>query len=219
MRFRDRTEAGQHLAQELTPYANRNDVCVLALPRGGVPVAYEVARALHAPLDVWLVRKLGAPFMPELALGAIASGSVQVLTPGIAEALHLEPQQIEDIAYRERIELERREDAYRGGRPSMDVHGKIVILIDDGVATGSTMRAGIQALRQLQPAKIIVAVPVAARSACHMLVQEADQVICLSQPAEFEAVGEWYLDFSQTTDQEVRDLLRRATELAASKPA
>lgn len=212
MRFRDRSEAGQRLAQELTPYGHRKDVCVLALPRGGVPVAYEVARVLHAPLDVWLVRKLGAPGMPELALGAIASCGVRVLTPGISEALHLSSEQIDQIAATEQIELERREDAYRGGRPPIDVNRKVAILIDDGVATGSTMRAGIEALRQLHPAQIIVAIPVAARSACRMLAQEADHVVCLFQPLDFDAVGQWYVDFSQTTDQQVRDLLNRARQ-------
>ncbi|HEX8925896.1 MAG TPA: phosphoribosyltransferase [Terriglobales bacterium] len=218
MRFRDRTDAGQRLARELACYANRTDVCVLALPRGGVPVAYEVAQALHAPLDVWVVRKLGTPFMPELALGAIASGDVRVLTPGIADVLHLSHDQIEQIAADERIELQRREDAYRAGQPPIDVRGKIVILIDDGVATGSTMRAGIQALRQLKPAQIVAAIPVAARSACQMLAQAADRVVCLSRPETFEAVGEWYVDFSQTTDQEVRNLLRSGAESVAPKP-
>lgn len=212
MRFRNRFEAGQRLAEALAAYANRTDVCVLALPRGGVPVAFEVARHLHAPLDVWVVRKLGAPAMPELAVGAIASGGVQVLSESTVRDLHLGAEDIEQIAARERAELERREAAYRGGRPAIDVRDKAVILIDDGVATGSTMRAAIAALRQLGPKQIVAAVPVAARSACMALEREADAAVCLSMPLDFQAVGEWYEEFSQTSDDEVRELLRRAME-------
>ncbi len=218
MRFRDRSDAGRQLASQLTSFANQPNVCVLALPRGGVPVAYEVARRLHALLDIWVVRKLGAPGMPELAIGAIASGGVQVLSPGIVRALNLPPGQIEEIAAREKLELARRETAYRGNRPPATVQFKHVILIDDGIATGSTMRAAIAALRPLNPIQIVVAVPVAARSVCDHLSREADAVICLLCPPNLDAVGQWYDDFSQTSDDEVRDLLSRSIPSPQSAP-
>jgi predicted phosphoribosyltransferase len=212
MHFQNRSDAGRQLAAQLTQYANHPDLRILALPRGGVPVAFEIAQTLHAPLDVWVVRKLGAPGIPELAIGAIATGGVQLISPGISGRLGLSHRQIEEIAAPERIELERREKAYRGARPPVDVSGQTVILVDDGLATGATMRAAIAALRHRHPARIIVAVPVAARSVCDQLSREADQVICLWTPADLDSVGQWYENFSQTSDEEVCDLLNRATE-------
>ena len=207
--FRNRAEAGRLLAQELAAYAGRPDLIVLALPRGGVPVAYEVARALGAPMDVFLVRKLGVPGHQEFAFGAIATGGVRVLNEGVVESLGLPAYVIETATAKERQELARRERLYRGGRPSPDVRGKTVILIDDGLATGATMQAAIAALRQLQPAKIVVAVPTASPDTCERLRREVDEVICAITPEPFHAVGLWYEDFSQTTDDEVRDLLAR----------
>ncbi len=218
MRFRDRFEAGQLLAAQLTSFAYRADVRVLALPRGGVPVAYEIARRLHVPLDVWVVRKLGAPGIPELAIGAIASGGVQMISRETPRELSLSAEQVEEIASRERQELQRRESAYRGNRPPLDVRGQAAILVDDGIATGASMRVAIAALRRLQPAKIVVAVPVAARSTCALLARETDRVVCLWTPADLNSVGEWYQDFSQTSDDEVCSLLERASEFAP-KPA
>ena len=208
--FSDRREAGQALAGKLKAYANRPDVLVLALPRGGVPVAYEVAEALHAPLDLFLVRKLGIPGHEELAMGAIASGGVRVLNEQIVQALRIPPGVIETVAAAEQAELERREKAYRGDRPPPDARGKTVILIDDGLATGSTMRAAVIALRQQQPARIVVAVPVGAASTCEEFRAETDETVCAITPEPFLAVGYWYEDFTQTTDAEVRDLLERA---------
>jgi len=215
MRFRDRSEAGQFLAEQLISYPNRVDVLVLALPRGGVPVAFEVARRLHAPLDVWLVRKLGAPGIPELAIGAIASGGVETIATEAVHRLAITREQFEAITARERQELERREAAYRGSRPLVDVRGKTVILIDDGIATGASMRAAIVSLRKLNPAEIVVAVPVASPSTLLHLRSEADAVVCLWTPADLNSVGEWYQDFSQTTDDEVNRLLERARDLIA----
>lgn len=208
--FRDRSEAGQVLAQELRAYAGREDVIVLALPRGGVPVAFEVARALQAPLDVFVVRKLGVPGHEELAMGAIASGGVLVLEPTVIEDLAIPPDVVADVAAREEQERLRREREYRGDRPEPDVRGRTVILVDDGLATGSTMRAAVAALRKLQPARIVVAVPVAAPSACADLAPEVDDIVCARTPEPFRSVGSWYLEFSQTTDDEVRELLARA---------
>ncbi|MFB3915978.1 MAG: phosphoribosyltransferase [Terriglobales bacterium] len=210
MLFEDRSEAGKVLAEELREFANRPDVVVLALPRGGVPVAYEVARELNAPLDVFVVRKLGAPGQEELALGAIASGGVRVLNPEVVQLLDIPQSEIEAITTRELQELERREREYRGHRPPLDVHGRTVILIDDGLATGSTMRAATAALRRLGPAQIVIAVPVAAPSTCEELRTEADQMVCAATPEPFYAVGQWYCEFSQTTDEEVREFLNRA---------
>ena len=205
--FRDRREAGRLLAEKLAAYANRPDVLVLALPRGGVPVAYEVARGLGAPLDVFVVRKLGVPGYEELAMGAIATGGVRVLNDQLVERLGIGDQAIEAIAARERQELERRERLYRGDRPPLDVRGRTVILVDDGLATGATMHAAIDALRQQNPARIVVAVPTASPEACEEMKEKADDVICAITPEPFYAVGRWYHDFSQTADEEVGVLL------------
>ena len=212
--FRDRTDAGRLLAAMLPAYANRPDVLVLALPRGGVPVAYEVARALGAPLDVFLVRKLGVPGYEELAMGAVATGGVRVLNDEIVSGLRIPGYVIDAVAAREQQELGRRERLYRDGRPAPDVRGRTVILVDDGLATGATMHAAVRALRQQRPDRIVVAVPVAARETCEMLRPEVDDIVCAATPAPFQAVGYWYEDFSQTTDDEVRDLLaqRRQSE-------
>lgn len=213
MIFEDRTDAGRVLAGHLSRYANRNDVMVLALPRGGMPVAYEVARALRAPLDVFLVRKLGTPGQEELALGAIASGGVLVLNDDVVEALGIPQHIIESIVAREFKELERRERQYRGSRPPLAVSGKIAIVVDDGLATGSTMRAAALALRQMSPSKVVVAVPVASAVTCERLRAEVDEVICVATPDNFFAVGQWYRNFEQTTDEEVRGLLERPVDL------
>jgi putative phosphoribosyl transferase len=215
MLFHDRTEAGRLLAEKLAAYANRPNVQVLALPRGGVPVAYQVARALHAPLDVFLVRKLGVPGHEELAMGAIASGGAHVLNEDVVQALGISQDVLASVAAEELQELERRERAYRGNRPPPDVRGRTVILVDDGLATGSTMRAAIAALRQQGPRRIVVAVPVAAPETCAELQAEADAVVCGATPEPFFSVGLWYHDFSQTRDQEVRDLLERAARETA----
>ena len=199
------------LAQKLAKYANRPDVIVLALPRGGVPVAYEVARALNAPLDVFLVRKLGIPGYEELAMGAIASGGVRVLNDQLVRALAIPDYVIEAVAQWEGKELARRERAYRGDRSPPDVRGRTVILVDDGLATGATMLAAVRALRQQQPGRIVVAVPTASPETCELLKGEADEVICAITPEPFRAVGFWYENFAQTTDDEVRDLLARST--------
>jgi predicted phosphoribosyltransferase len=216
MRFRDRADAGRVLAEELIRYAGRDDVVVLALPRGGVPVAYQVARALRAPLDVFLVRKLGVPGYEELAMGAIASGGLTVLNQAVINALEIAPELIEETASREQSELQRREQAYRGGRPPLGVTGKTVILIDDGLATGSTMRAAIAALRKLRPARIVVAVPTSAASTSEEIRGLADACVCAQTPEPFHAVGLWYDDFSQTTDEEVCELLERASPQPAT---
>lgn len=211
-RFHDRTHAGRILAQRLDAYAKRPDVVVLALPRGGVPVAFEVARALGAPLDVFVVRKLGVPGHEEFAMGAIATGGVFVLNHEIVRALGLPDQVIEAVAARERQELERRERLYRDDRPALDVRGKTVILIDDGLATGATMYAAVQALRHMQPATIVVAVPVASPETCHAFVAEVDEIVCAVTPQRLRAVGLWYEDFPQTTDEEVRAYLARSAQ-------
>jgi putative phosphoribosyl transferase len=208
--FSDRTEAGRLLAARLETYAGRPDVIVLALPRGGVPVAYEVARALHAPLDVFVVRKLGIPGHEELAMGAVATGGVRVLNDQAIRGLSIPNYVIDAVADWELRELERRERDYRGDRPPPDVRGKMVILVDDGLATGSTMLAAVQALRQQGPARIVVAVPVASPETCELLKAYVDEVFCAATPEPFYAVGLWYRDFSQTTDEEVRDLLTRS---------
>src|SRR5438270_11740918 len=216
-RFRNRNEAGQLLAAKLAAYANRPDVLVLALPRGGVPVAYEVARALGAPLDVFVVRKLGIPGYEELAMGAVATGGVRVLNDQIVQRLHVPEYVIDAVAAREQEELARRERLYRGGRPPPDVRGRTVILVDDGLATGATMRAAIMALRQLQPARIVVAGPTASPETCAELKAEADEIVYAITPEPFLAVGHWYEDFSQTTDEEVRDLLARPQHPEAAR--
>lgn len=216
MLFRDRAEAGKRLADQLTRYAGDQRVIVLALPRGGVPVGAEVARALHAPLDVFLVRKLGLPGQPELAMGAIAAGGVRVLNPEVVRGAGVPAATIDAVVAREEAELRRREEAYRDGRPAIDAHGKIAILVDDGLATGSTMRAAVAALRRLGPERIVVAVPAAAAEVCADFEHEVDEIVCAATPRPFYAVGAWYDDFSQTTDDEVRELLRRAGTVPGS---
>jgi len=210
MEFRNRSDAGRRLAEKLMVYANRPDVLVLALPRGGVPVGFEAARALHVPLDVFLVRKLGAPGREELAMGAIASGDVRVLNEDVVHALGVPAAVIDVVTAKEAQELRRREETYRDDRSFPDVRGKTVILVDDGLATGSTMRAAIAALRRQGPARIVVAVPVGAVETCDELRTLADEVVCARTPEPLWAVGIWYEDFTQTTDEEVHDLLERA---------
>jgi putative phosphoribosyl transferase len=205
--FRDRAEAGELLAAKLTAYRDRDDVVVLALPRGGVPVAREVARALGVPFDVYVVRKLGVPGHEELAMGAIASGGVRQVNRDVVDALGIPASVIDAVAAREQVELERREQEYRGDRGPLALTNKTVILVDDGLATGSTMRAAVMAVRQQQPARVIVAVPVGAASTCADLATEADDVVCVRTPDPFVAVGLWYRDFTPTTDHEVRTLL------------
>jgi putative phosphoribosyl transferase len=216
--FADRADAGRVLAEQLTAYAGRDDVVVLALSRGGVPVAYEVASALGGPLDVFLVRKLGAPGQEELAMGAIASGDVVVLNDEVIQALQVSPEEIVSRIGRERQELARRESLYRGERPPLDVQGRTVILIDDGLATGSTMRAAVMALRDQHPARIVVAVPIGAASTCAEIQKVADECVCALTPEHFRAVGLWYDNFAQTGDDEVRALLNRSAGLGARRP-
>jgi putative phosphoribosyl transferase len=212
MLFHDRSEGGRILAHDLSAYADRPDVLVLALPRGGVPVGYEVARTLHAPLDVFLVRKLGVPAREELAMGAIATGGVRVLNQDVIDALGIPQETIDTVAERETEELERREQTYRGSRGAPDVHGRTIILVDDGLATGSTMRAAVAALRRQGPDRIVVAVPVGAAETCAEFQSEADEVVCARTPEPFHAVGLWYDNFAQTSDEEVHELLRRAVD-------
>ena len=213
MQFRNRVEAGQQLAKKLAKYANRPDVLVLALPRGGVPVGYEVAQALKAPLDVFVVRKLGVPGHEELAMGAIASGGVRVLNGSVVDSLGILDETIDAVATRELRELERRERAYRDDRPAPDMQGRTVILVDDGIATGSTMRAAVGALRQLEATRIVVATPTAALSTVREMRPDVDELVAVMTPADFAGVGQWYEDFSQTTDGEVRELLDKASQL------
>jgi putative phosphoribosyl transferase len=211
MIFADRVEAGQLLAHKLNEYANRSDVIILGLPRGGVPVAYEVAKVLDAPLDVFLVRKLGVPGHEELAMGAIASGGVRVLNDFVIQSLGIPEISIDRAVRREQLELERREQVYRGSQPPLNVRGLTAIIVDDGLATGSTMRAAVSALKLLEPAKIIVAAPVASYETCESFKTEVDSsCICVITPERFDGVGKWYQDFSQTTDEEVCTLLERA---------
>jgi putative phosphoribosyl transferase len=207
--LRDRSEAGKRLARELMRYAMRSDVLVLALPRGGVPVGFEVARALRIPLDVFVVRKLGMPFHEELAMGATASGGARLLNDDVIQTYAISEDEIHRVIESEMRELDRRERMYRGGRPFPVLRDRIVILVDDGLATGSTMRAAIMALREESPARIVVAVPVAARDTCEELRDVADEIVCLETPEPFDAVGLWYQNFSQTSDREVHDLLTR----------
>jgi putative phosphoribosyl transferase len=214
MLFENRTEAGSALASKLTKYRNQPDVRVLALPRGGVPVALEVARALHAPMDVFIVRKLGLPGHPELAMGAIATGGVRVLNPSLVKALEIPEATIEAVAVQEQKELERRERAYRGDRLALDILGRTVILVDDGLATGATMQAAVQAARTRQAARVVVAVPVGAPEACEELRAKADETVCVHTPAPFQALGQWYADFSQTTDDDVQALLDCSRHIA-----
>lgn len=220
MQFENRIEAGRLLAKKLNAYANRPDVVVLALPRGGVPVAYEVATALNVPLDVFLVRKLGVPGQEELAMGAIASGNVLVLNDDIVNYLGIPDDLIDEIAERERHELARRERLYRVATEPLNVSGRIVIVVDDGLATGSTMRAAVKALKRLGPARIIVAVPVAARATCESFNSDLDSTcVCVLSPEPMHGVGIWYRDFSQTTDEEVCYLLKTAKEQTHQRQA
>jgi predicted phosphoribosyltransferase len=212
IRFQDRTEAGRILAHELEAYAGQPDVVVLALPRGGVPVAFEVAQALGVPLDVFLVRKLGVPGHEELAMGALASGDVRILNEEVVDALGIPPEVIDLVAQAEQQELERREQAYRGNRPAIDVAGRTVILIDDGLATGSTMKAAIAALRRQNVHRLIVAVPTSSPSTRSEIATLADDCVSVITPEPFHAVGLWYHDFSQTSDAEVCDLLERSAQ-------
>jgi putative phosphoribosyl transferase len=210
MIFRNRQDAGQRLAARLMNYAERSDVLVLALPRGGVPVAFEVAQQLKAPLDVFLVRKLGVPGHEELAMGAIASGGTRVINEDVVRYLQIPGEVIDAVAADEQRELERRERAYRDGRPAPQVKDRVVILIDDGLATGSTMRAAAAALHKQNPSRIVVAVPVAPAETCEEFRKEVDEVVCAATPEPFQGVGLWYDNFSQTSDEEVRQLLHRA---------
>jgi putative phosphoribosyl transferase len=222
MIFKDRVDAGRKLAARLTRYANRGDVLVLALPRGGVPVAYEVAKELKAPLDVFLVRKLGVPGHEELAMGAIASGGIRVVNEELVHYLGIPDEVIDAIAAVEQQELERRAEAYRDDRPPPDIKDHVVILIDDGLATGSTMRAAAASLRLQKPRRIVVAVPVSSPETCDEFRSEVDEIVCALTPKHFQGVGLWYKDFSQTSDEEVRELLKRAVQqdrhLASSAP-
>lgn len=210
MLFNDRVEAGQKLARELAPYAGRDDTVVLALPRGGVPVAFEVAQSLGAPLDLFLVRKLGVPGNEELAMGAIASGGTQILNRDVIDELRIPERAIQEAAARERGELARRERLYRGDRPAPQLRGKTVLLIDDGLATGSSMYAAVTALRQQQPARIVIGVPAAASATCALFRGVVDDIVCAATPEPFYSVGACYRDFSQTTDQQVRSLLQKS---------
>jgi putative phosphoribosyl transferase len=210
--LRDRSEAGRILARKLQHYANRPDVLVLALPRGGVPVAFEVARALHVPLDVFLVRKLGMPGYEEIAAGALASGGLRVLNLPLIEVYSVTEREMGQIIQREKAELDRQERLYRSGQPPLDVRGKVVILVDDGLATGSTMKAAVLAVKQGRPARIVVAVPVAPPDTCESLRAAADAVFCPLTPTPFESVSRWYSQFDQTSDAEVRELLQRARQ-------
>lgn len=219
MRFADRREAGRRLAEKLRRYAGREDVLVLALPRGGVPVGFEVARELGAALDVMIVRKLGVPGHEELAMGAVASGGVRVLSEEIIAGLRVPQSAIEEVAAREAAELARRERLYRGGRPAPEVQGKTVILVDDGIATGATMRAAARALRKLGPARLVVAAPTGAPDSVAALEQQADEVVCLDTPEPFVAVGVWYDRFPQLSDAEVRALLAEAARLPVGPSA
>jgi len=212
-RFRNRKEAGRFLAERLVAYANCPEVVVLALPRGGVPVAFEIATAIHAPLDIFVVRKLGVPGQEELALGALASNGTRLLNEPVVQALGITPGEIETVTAKEQAELERRERVYRAGRAPLDLNGRIVILVDDGIATGTTMQAAIAAIRTQQPARVVVAVPVAPLSTCRKLEQEAEEVVCLLSPEDFMAISLWYDEFSQTGDEEVCDLLSRADRM------
>jgi len=212
IRFDNRQQAGELLATKLTMYADRPEVLVLALPRGGVPVGFALARALHVTLDIFLVRKLGVPGQEELAMGAIASGGVRVLNTEVIQLLHISDDLIDLVTTKEQKEIDRREHRYRDGRPAPSIRGRTVILVDDGLATGSTMRAAVAAVRHHQPTRLVVAVPTSAPETCAELQTEADEVVCASTPDPFYAVGLWYADFTQVTDGEVRDLLAQAAQ-------
>jgi putative phosphoribosyl transferase len=212
-RYKDRVQAGQYLAKKLEHYSNDPDTIVLGLPRGGVVVAYEVAQKLQLPLDIFLVRKLGVPGYEELAMGAIASGGEQVINEDVIRMIHISPDMIEAAVNKEEKELERREKAYRGNRPELEIKSKNIILVDDGLATGATMRAAITALYKQRPRKIIMAVPVASSETCENFRSKVDELVCAMTPAYFHAVGEWYEDFLQNTDEEVQQLLHKANTL------
>jgi putative phosphoribosyl transferase len=208
-RFRNRVEAGRQLARALRKFAHQPGVIVLALPRGGVPVGHEIAKALGCPLDVLIVRKLGVPGQEELAMGAIASGGIRVLNREVVNLLKMTPEEIEQATRREQRELERRERAYRGGQPPLDVRDRVVLLVDDGLATGTTMRAAVSALRKLGARQIVAAIPVGAAQSCEALRGDVDELVCLLQPDDLIAISMWYDEFPQTTDQEVQDLLKQ----------
>lgn len=210
MVFKNRQEAGRELATRLTKYANREDVLVLGVPRGGIPVASEVATALHVPLDIFVLRKLGVPGHEELAFGAIGSGGVRILNADVVDRLGISELEIAAAMQEQTRELERREKLYRGDRPPLDVHGRTVILVDDGIATGASLRAAIHAIRKMKPAAIVVATPVAPRETCNRLRQEVDELVCVDIPEPFYAIGEFYIDFSQVSDGQVVELLDRA---------
>ncbi|MBN2109469.1 MAG: phosphoribosyltransferase [Methanosarcinaceae archaeon] len=214
--FKDRTDAGRKLAEELSEYSGREDVILLALPRGGVPVAFEVAKELGVELDVFIVRKLGVPGYEELAMGAIASGGIKVMNMGVVDSFQISGTAIESVVEAEREELERREELYRKGKPELDVTGRTAILIDDGLATGATMKAAVQALRTQDPERIIVAVPTASREACEEFETDVDRTVCLTTPEPFYGVGAWYANFTQTSDKEVCDLLKQAEQIRKS---
>lgn len=209
--FHDRADAGRQLAERLGEFVEQHDVLVLGLPRGGVPIAYEVAARLGVPFDIFLVRKLGVPGHPELAMGAIASGGIEVLNDALIADLGISSAAVAEIAARERLELDRRDRVFRGSRPMPEVAARTVILTDDGLATGATMEAAVRAVRQLGPARVIVAVPVGARETCERFNSLADRLVCLATPEPFDAVGQWYENFSQTTDEEVQQLLLRVS--------
>jgi predicted phosphoribosyltransferase len=211
--FKDRTDAGKRLAEELEEYAGRDDVILLALPRGGVPVAFEVAKELDLELDVFIVRKLGVPGYEELAMGAISSGGVKVMNMSVVDSLQISGEDIDSVVEAERKELERREELYRKGKAKLDVTGRTAILIDDGLATGATMKAAVQALRAQKPENIVVAVPTASKEACEEFAADVDKTVCLTTPEPFYGVGAWYEDFAQTSDREVCDLLKKAEDM------
>jgi putative phosphoribosyl transferase len=213
--FRDRAEAGRILADRLQTILASRDILVLALPRGGVPVGFEIAQALHADFDAFLVRKLGVPGREELAMGAIASGGVRVLNQPLIEQLGIPPSVIDRVTEREQREIARREALYRDGRPSLSPANRTVVVVDDGLATGATMLAAVRALRRQKPERLLVAVPVASREACDQIREHVDQIVCADMPEPFQAVGIWYKDFSQTTDEDVRQLLQRAAHIHA----
>lgn len=210
--FTDRTHAGMELAKALAAYTDHPDSIVLALPRGGVPIAFEIAKVLHAPMDVFIVRKLGAPGQPELAMGAIASGGLRVMNDDVLRMLRVDEATIAATVAEEQKELERRERLYRGNRPAVKIADKTVIVVDDGIATGATMRAAVRALKAQQPARLIVAIPTAAVDTCNLLRQEVDEVVCLATPEPYIAVGRWYRDFAQTSDAEVQALLAQSSQ-------
>jgi putative phosphoribosyl transferase len=210
--FTNRTHAGKELAKALAAYIDHPDSIVLALPRGGVPIAFEIANVLHAPLDVFIVRKLGAPGQPELAIGAIASGGLRVMNDDILRMLRVSEATIAATVAEEQKELERRERLYRGDRPAVKITEKIVIIVDDGIATGATMRAAVRALKEQKPRQLIVAIPTAAADTCDLLRQEVDKVVCLATPEPYIAVGRWYKDFAQTSDAEVQSLLAQSIQ-------